>query len=72
MTNLETIVINVATQLLTGGSTTTLDIKNQCRLLHPGVKIYQSDVSDIMDTIALAEITNLTYDDNGTVTALCQ
>jgi len=65
MTTLEQKIVGVATTLLMAGTTTTLDIKNECRRLFPNDKFYQADVSEVMDNIASTEIPNLQYKDNG-------
>lgn len=65
MTTLEQKIVGVATTLLMAGTTTTLDIKNECRRLFPNDKFYQADVSEVMDIIAPAEIKNLGFNNNG-------
>jgi len=66
MNQLEKKVLQVAEDLIERDCyTTTLDIKNQCRLLWPSEKFYQSDVYDIMDDLGLTNISNLDYTDTG-------
>lgn len=65
MTKLEKLVIGIAKDLLAKGSTTTLDIKLECRKKYPGTMFYQSDISDIMMQIAPSTINNLSWTDTG-------
>lgn len=66
LNNLEMMVLATANKLISkNGSTTTLDIKNQCRIDYPNEKIYQSDVNQIMiDKHDMLD--GVFYTDNGT------
>lgn len=66
MNALETKIIFVAQQLLAKGPTTTLDIKNECRVQYPNDTFYQADVSDVMTTLAPSHIYGLLANDDGT------
>lgn len=65
MSKFEKTIIDIATDLLEKGPTTTLAIKEVARSSNPDEKIYQKDVSDIMSGLAPHVITNLTYTDTG-------